>query len=121
MAGSQALNAEDAVTVAEPRWPPPIQNATAAVVTDGDYANVQRTVGFHLKRPRRLRRKAATRSEETPGGWQKATAEKTQQDSTDSVTVDYSKNTSLVPPFIGNQLQQDHRGLRQRNETISDY
>lgn len=32
MAAGQALNAEAAVTVAEPRWPPPIQNAGAAVV-----------------------------------------------------------------------------------------
>lgn len=60
VADSQALNAEDAVTVAEPRWPPPIQNPTAAVVTDRDYANVQRTVGLRPKHPRRLRLKAVT-------------------------------------------------------------
>lgn len=68
MADSQALNAEDAVTVAEPRRPVPIQNAAAAVVSDGDYAKVQRTVGFHLKHPRRLRLRAARGAEEIRKG-----------------------------------------------------
>lgn len=36
----QALNAAAGVTVAEQRWPPAIQNAAVAVVTDGDYPNV---------------------------------------------------------------------------------
>lgn len=51
MDDGQAPGAEDAVTVAEPRWPPPIQNAAAAVVAAGDYAKVQRTAGL---RPQQL-------------------------------------------------------------------
>lgn len=53
VAAGQALNAEAAVTVAEPRWPPPIQNAAAAVVVaSAGHANVRRTVGLRPSRPR---------------------------------------------------------------------
>lgn len=109
MAGSQALNAQDAVTVAEPKWPPPIQNAAAAVVPGGDYANVQRTVGFHLKHPRRLRLKAATGSEETTGGLQKGRAEKTQQDDR---APEQGKRPFLVITILHQVKYQVQRGNR---------
>lgn len=107
VAGSQALNAEDAVTVAEPRWPPPIQNATAAVVTGGDYANVQRTVGLRLKHPRRLRLKAVTWSEET-GSLQKG-REKTGLQR--CMTVDHGKNAQLINTNETNssRITEDYR------------
>lgn len=58
----QAPGAGDGVTVAEPRWPPPIQNATAAVVVAaGDYANARRTVGLR-PRPERSPEKMKGRS-----------------------------------------------------------
>lgn len=52
-----ALNTEHGVTVAEPRWPPLIQNAPATVITETDYANVNRTVGLDLKHGCRPRQK----------------------------------------------------------------
>lgn len=44
----QALNTEAGVTVAERRWPPPIQNAPASVITNRDYPNVHCMVCLSL-------------------------------------------------------------------------